>query len=722
MPNLGRAWPAFLALLCLALVGCTSERSIALAHWTLVAPDGAESEVTLPAHMSARLPTGPLHFRLRTRMLCPTEWRGKPLTLVIPYVEGAVSLRASGIQAQALEGGLWTGTPSLSNHRFRLDEHMTSSDAIDLELDFDRDSTRVAWVDTVPRVTTDLAGDAAYRAVRFMDGPVAVASFAVVSMIGFVYFVLYFQDRRRKPHLWFAIMTTGAAVQILYNLGLPQLLPGPYFLSTLTIPVTLVVSISFVTAYFGVAPPGIVWRVCAVGGVAASVFAMGPFGADNAATKVTIPVIVILLGYWVAWLALALRRGRDRFAATTLFAGSALTALAALPDIVYYAGLGEIAGGVKLLPPGFAAYGVVQAILLGRDHVRTLKEADARVAMLEVRDRENTRLNEELSRQIADRSQRLADALARIGAVPARTAMLAPGVVVHDRYKIIAPLGEGGMGVVFEVERTSDGKRLALKVLTSATHGAALARLAREAQIAAAVMHENLVAIVDVDVSEAGALYLVMELVDGASLLDAAERFGDVVWARALLVQIARGLAALHARGVVHRDLKPANVLLTKSGVAKIADFGIARLGGDTDPSLDATVSADPAVTPTVHADLAHAPTEASGAGSSSALTATGVLMGTPLYMAPELAQGAHAASPASDVWAFGVLAYEALSGKRPFATVPVLDALAGKNAQSAPAIAAHGLSVECARVVERCLAIDPGARPTATELARVLA
>jgi serine/threonine-protein kinase len=653
---------------------------------------------------------------------CPPEWRGKPVALVIPYFEGAVTLRANGVEVPALEGGLWPGTPSLTTHRFRLDEGVTASAGMDLELDFDRSWTRAGWVDTVPRLTLDLSGDVAYRAVSFVDGSVAVASFAVISMIGFIYFVLYFQDRRRKTHLWFAVITVGAAIQVLYDLGVAEVLVGPYFVATLSTPVTLIVSINFVTAYFGIAPPGIVWRVCAAVSLVASLLAMGPFGAETFANQLVVPLIVVLLGYWVAWLAIALRRGRDRFAATTLLIGSVLVALAALPDIVYYGGLGQIIGGAMFIPAGMAAYGVMQAILLGRDHVRSLREADARVAMLEERDRENRRLNDELRRQIADRSARLAEALARIGAVPARATALASGTVVHGRYRVIAPLGEGAMGAVFEVERTTDGRRLAMKVLTSATHGAALARLAREAQIAAQVMHENLVATTDVDVSEDGALYIVMELVDGASLQDACDRFGDVAWARIVLRQVAHGLAALHARGVVHRDLKPANVLLTKSGVAKIADFGIARLGGDTGEPVAAIEHVDPGLTRTLGADPALAATGAAAASPVVALTATGVLMGTPLYMAPELARGTRAALPSCDVWAFGVLAHEVLTGKSPFVRVPVLDALAGREPPVAPSLTVDGLSAETVRVVERCLARDPALRPAASELARVLA
>ena len=137
------------------------------------------------------------------------------------------------------------------------------------------------------------------------------------------------------------------------------------------------------------------------------------------------------------------------------------------------------------------------------------------------------------------------------------------------------------MGVVYEVTRVSDGRRLALKVLTTEATGISLARLAREAEVAGKITHPNLVAIVDVDVSSAGELYIVMELVKGQSLSEARKYYGNVQWALGVLGQIASGLAALEASGIVHRDLKPANVLLTgndNTPIAKICDFGIARV------------------------------------------------------------------------------------------------------------------------------------------------
>ncbi len=209
---------------------------------------------------------------------------------------------------------------------------------------------------------------------------------------------------------------------------------------------------------------------------------------------------------------------------------------------------------------------------------------------------------------------------------------------------------------------------------------------------------------------------IVMEHVDGPSLADLRDRFGDVRWALPLLRQIAEGLAAIHAASIVHRDLKPGNILVA-GGVAKIADFGIsARAEGALDVAgplgvagpLDATV--DVATTP-------------SAGAPESSLTATGAITGTPLYMAPEAARGARNAQPASDVFSFGVIAFEMLTGKLPFEAAAVVARLRGRSSPPPPSIAAPRAEVDpaLAELVDRCLSADPTARPTAPEIARVL-
>ncbi|MGE5181842.1 MAG: protein kinase domain-containing protein [Acidobacteriota bacterium] len=312
---------------------------------------------------------------------------------------------------------------------------------------------------------------------------------------------------------------------------------------------------------------------------------------------------------------------------------------------------------------------------------RIAAEADARARDVEA-------ANAELRRQVAERSRDLSVALARLASAPDGV-RLAPGDVVDDRYRIVRRIGAGGMGEVYEIERLADGRRLALKTMTGAVHREALARFAREAQLAAELDAPNLVAAVDVGVTRAGTLFLVMELVAGASLAAVRDRYGDARWAVPILAQVARALAVMHGRGIVHRDLKPSNILLD-GATAKVSDFGIAGLVGD------APFAASPE------------------------LTRTGALIGTPLYMAPELARGAREASAATDMFSFGVVAYELLAGQLPHAAPPVLERLAGR-AVPAPAPLAN-VEPELRALVERCLGEAPEARPTAELVAATLA
>jgi hypothetical protein len=299
----------------------------------------------------------------------------------------------------------------------------------------------------------------------------------------------------------------------------------------------------------------------------------------------------------------------------------------------------------------------------------------------------------ELRYQVAARSRELGDALAQLG----QLAALDVGRVIDDRYRIRRKIGEGGMGAVFEVEHTSNGARFALKTLRGRATTNLMVRFAREAQIAARLQHPNLVPVIDVGISD-GALFLVMPLVQGSSLEGQRPRFGDAGWARPLLAQTAAGLAALHANGIVHRDLKPANVLIAND-VACIADFGIASLRDtDDDRALQSRALAD--------TELRAAP-----------LTQAGEFFGTPHYMAPELAMRTLDARASSDMFSFGVLAYELMSGRAPFAEPPVIVRLRG----GLP-IAPTKLSMTVVgELIDRCLQSDPEGRPSAREMEAAL-
>jgi hypothetical protein len=329
---------------------------------------------------------------------------------------------------------------------------------------------------------------------------------------------------------------------------------------------------------------------------------------------------------------------------------------------------------------------------------RVVDESEARVREVQV-------LNEELRRQIGDRAAQLAEALARLES-PLLSAprLLEPGALVEDRYKVVRPLGSGGMGVVSEVERLADGKRLALKMLSRLGDRDSLSRFAREAQIAAQLDHPNVVGVLDVDVARSGLLFLVMELVPGKTAEGERERFGDARWAVPLLRQVASALAAVHARGIVHRDLKPSNILIDEAGRAKVADFGIASLfDGDT---LDPPRASD-----------------STPQGGLGRLTRTGSILGTPCYMAPELTQGARRATPASDVFSLGVVAFELLTGRLPHATSPVIEQLAGRVAPQPVGLAElrADLPPLLVQLVDRCLLEEPEHRPTSAAISATL-
>jgi len=338
-------------------------------------------------------------------------------------------------------------------------------------------------------------------------------------------------------------------------------------------------------------------------------------------------------------------------------------------------------GRIPVVPPPLSFGYSIEAILLSLALANATRE---RAKQVEDRGREVSLLNEELRRQVAERSRELTEALARAEGTVSPTSLTA-GDVFDGRYRVTRELGRGGMGAVYEVERTRDGRHFALKVVTAALSAKNAARLAREAEIGARLQHPNLVSIVDVGIAAGGTPFLVMELVQGGSLEEQRPRFGDVAWAVALLQQIATGLLELHSGGVVHRDLKPANVLLVDgqrggAPVAKISDFGIS--------SREAT---------------------------PQNLTEEGALLGTPVYMPPE-AWLEPARHPSADVFSFGVLAYEALTGRTPF-PVPAILLVRARQPIPQPA-PIEGVAEAISKLVVACLQAEPSKRPTAKEVA----
>src|SRR2546426_9539243 len=229
-------------------------------------------------------------------------------------------------------------------------------------------------------------------------------------------------------------------------------------------------------------------------------------------------------------------------------------------------------------------------------------------------------------------------------------------------YDILAPLGAGGMGEVYRARDTKLGRDVAIKILPElfAADPERLARFEREAHLLASLNHPHIAAIYGLEESN-GPRALVLELVEGPTLADRiAEGAIPLAEALPLARQIADALQAAHEQGIIHRDLKPANIKVRPDGTVKVLDFGLAKLAESSSaasgPGL--ALSLSPTIT------------------TPAMMTGVGVILGTAAYMAPEQAKG-RAADTRSDVWAFGCVLYEMLTGKRAFEGEDVSDTLA---------------------------------------------
>jgi serine/threonine protein kinase/tetratricopeptide (TPR) repeat protein len=249
-------------------------------------------------------------------------------------------------------------------------------------------------------------------------------------------------------------------------------------------------------------------------------------------------------------------------------------------------------------------------------------------------------------------------------------------------YEILAPLGAGGMGEVYRAKDTRLGREVAVKVLPklSADSPEALARFEKEARAVAALSHPNIMAIHDVGI-ENGVAYSVTELLEGESLRDRLDASAipprkAVEYAQ----QIARGLAAAHDRGIAHRDLKPDNVFLTRDGLVKILDFGLAR--EIPDPGKPAS-------------------------GLQASLTASGTVVGTPGYMSPEQIRG-KLVDHRTDLFALGVILHEMLTGQRAFRRDSPVETMMAVLQEEPSESGGRPIPPELSQIVAHCLEKNP--------------
>jgi tRNA A-37 threonylcarbamoyl transferase component Bud32 len=277
-----------------------------------------------------------------------------------------------------------------------------------------------------------------------------------------------------------------------------------------------------------------------------------------------------------------------------------------------------------------------------------------------------------------------------------------PELCDHPRYRVLAPLGAGGMGTVFKAEHRRMERLVALKVINPKLidSSGAVERFRREVKLAARLAHPNIVTAHDAD--QAGSLhFLVMVFVDGKSLAQIVGEQGPLPVAQACdyARQAALGLQHACDRHMVHRDIKPHNLMLTPGGQVKLLDFGLARFVLESaPPAIDATVASE---------------ATAGGKSADPGVTGTGLVMGSVDYIAPEQVHDAHQADIRSDIYSLGCTLYFLLAGHAPFGGGSVAEKLAAHGKQTAKPLTAirADLPAQLASVIERMMAKDPAKR-----------
>jgi serine/threonine-protein kinase len=265
-------------------------------------------------------------------------------------------------------------------------------------------------------------------------------------------------------------------------------------------------------------------------------------------------------------------------------------------------------------------------------------------------------------------------------------------------YRIVKPLGAGGMSEVFVAEHGLLGRRAAIKLLRPrlSRQSDVVRRLFNEARIMTAIANPGIVQIFDFGFHTDGSAYIVMELLDGETLDARLARVGPIAVTEALRLvrQVASALCAAHARGVVHRDLKPENIFVTHDADAaggeraKVLDFGIAKLIGDRGIATEETM-----------------------------------VLGTPPFMSPEQCRGAASVEQRSDVYSLGCVLFTMVTGRPPFDSAGPCEVLEMHQLQPppVPSACAPGIPAAVDELVLRCMAKDPAERYTACELVRAI-
>jgi len=741
------------------LTGCGARPGIPIERVRL-----GEHEITIPGRVDDLGVDLGDAYRVEASVTLPPSMHGEPVDLSIPLLEAPVSIHADGRAVPS--DGRSTGYREPGPHRFRIPRSATADGHLELWIDIEHRWAKSGWLSTTPQIVPAGSRDPPAAAAQWLNVFSAWLAMGVLFQVGATCVIVYALDRRRLPYLWFGIQAVFAMTYPAFSSGILVDLLGTAELPILDLGLLtgLLISLRFTHSLFELGPVPRALDAVLAAAALASVVLYDPFMEATIAARTVVGAVAICVNYqlWVIGRVI-LHRPEDRAGAVLLGGGWLVLGLGTLGDVHSWFLATEMLGGPRPSCLSMAVFALFLSLVLSRSHVTTLAHADElnvalarRIQEVEVERTRTTELNEELRTQISERSANLFAALALVESRgDGRRARITQGMEIDGRYRVEAVLGAGAMGMVYEVVHLVDDSRWAMKVTTE-IHGVALARLAREAHIASQLRHEHVVQVRDIGASSLGFMYIVLELVQGRSLGEQLREDGQPTssTAREILRQVASGLVALHGVGIVHRDLKPDNVLITERGgrlIAKITDFGISRVGRCDEPSSDASVADDSAGgldIGTVRLDRepppdpedstapdpvpsdaqtqthAHHPSDG-GRGPARpadlALTGTGFIVGTPRYIAPELARPGTEPDPSADMFSYGVLAAELLTGERPFPEAVAIQLMKGEVVEASPSISAPPELGDVGVLLWRCLSFDPRARPTAPQVADAL-
>lgn len=710
---MARAWRAvhlaLVAFVLFLLGGCQDEPRLEVRRWSLVSDSGPKF-VQLPEHLSGALLNRDGFFELRSEVELPTPWRGQGVSFGIPFLHATTQLEVNGEPVPLLSlqarGDYRTALPQV----YWIGPALTSTGKLALLLRVSARTPWATWLDTVPRLSLSPRGDASLRAMHAWTlgaGYLGLCACILVALSNLLLFrwtrepmnagiAITFACAAYYPAFWLGITQGSLGVHDVYGLGIS--LVG---LCLATMSVTMMVQ----------GRPFRVRDTLTVFGVMAML--LSPAINPNHGLYAGTAILIVCVGSVAVVYIRLLRAGhrqqvKSHFNVARLGLIGAL--LVAVPDILFFVGLGRVTGGWRTGNLGIAAgaFGSVLSYSLQyfeayKDGIRLRSSLEERMKALNDRTKEVQALNVELRRQLAANATELAAALVEASKIR-NEHVVQVGDLVDGRYRVVHVLGHGAMGCVYSVVRIADEQAFAMKVILGSHNPVVMARFAREAESALKVESSSVVAVRDVGTTSEGLFFLVMDLMIGPCLADESSRFGEIPWALRILDQIAEGLEAIHDSGVVHRDIKPRNVLLSYEQdalhpQARIVDFGVSALRWDETTQRDG--------------DQPNKPN----------LTRTGSVVGTPLYMAPEMHFGAKDSGTKSDIFSFGLLAREILVSEPESHFVPLGLLMAAQDGVAPPALRSlqPALAEDVAALFDRCLAFRPEDRPSAMELREVL-